>query len=179
MIQQDTAALNAGGVVSDRAIYVDVDGNEVAENSPKVHAQLYGAGAVVGRDDAKRFGLAAPKAEKAGKGKGESAGDAAPDSTDPMVARFEALEMVQQQQNDRIAQLERDVEDFMRVESTSDGDGGEVAADTAGVVGKDAPAPENKSGVPTTEETKTDGGGNVVAANNTPQAQPERKGKGK
>lgn len=110
MIQQDTAKLNAGGVVSDRAIYVDVDGNEVAENSPKVHAQLYGAGAVVGRDDAKRFGLLAGK---------------------------------------------------------------------AGVVGKDAPAPENKSGVPQSEETKTDGGGKVIAVNNTPPVQPERKGKGK
>lgn len=193
MIQQDTAKLRAGGVITDHPIYVDVDGNHVAADSPKVHAQMYGAGAVVSAEDAKRFGIAAPKAEKSGKG--ESSGDggtrdtpigrvsvdiAESETVKAITARFEALEAVQQQQNDRIAQLERDVEDFMRVETdpASDLNGGEMAADTAGVVGKDAPAPENKSGVPETEETKEQGGA-VVAAANTPQAQPERKGKGK
>lgn len=62
MLTYRTAAVPADpqGVRISEAIYVDGDDNIVSESDPRVHRQLYGAGAVVPFREAERLGLARP-----------------------------------------------------------------------------------------------------------------------
>lgn len=58
VMREERVTRDRGGVRSDRAIYVNIDGDEVRESDPRVHAMAYAAGAMVPRDDAVRYGLA-------------------------------------------------------------------------------------------------------------------------
>lgn len=149
MVMREQRHVREGGYVTEEAIYVDRDGNQVDEGSTDAVQQLYGAGATLSAEDAKRFGIRKQSASKAAGG--------AQDSGMPTAAE---LDKVLRDFDARISALES--------ASTAQGGG------TDELVGKDKPAPENKSGVPVVEEIKYATPADQGNAN-TPKAQPGTK----